>query len=79
MRADDQGRPTGGEVYTRGGGGGANTPPPKMCAIFFGKINLIFKKNSFSSGIFFQHFSWGVRNTSRFGMQLCFGVRSDRY
>ena len=60
------------------GGGWGKTPPPKMFEFFLkNKFNL--KKKFFSLAIFFHHFSWGVGNTSGFGMQLSFGLRSDRY
>ena len=77
MRADDEGRPIGGEVYTRGGGRGED-PSTKNVWKFFFKFVFI-KQTIFFIGHFFHHFSWGVGNTSGFGMQLCFGVRSDRY
>ena len=48
MRADDEGRPTGGEVYTRGGGGrggglggAGGRPLHQKCVKFFWKKKLI--------------------------------------
>ena len=64
MRADDEGRPTGGEVYTRGGvpgGGRGRRPPPpkKMQKILFFILNLKFDRLIFFIGHFSPSFFLG--------------------
>ena len=62
-----------------GGGGRGEDPSTKNVLNFFWKKKINLKKKFFFVWHFFSSFSWGVRNTSGFGMQLCFDVRSDRY
>ena len=77
IRVNDEGRPTGGEGYTRGGG--PRPPPAKKTVKKFIEEKNVLKNFFFSSDIFKNNFSWRVGNTSGFGMQLCFCMWLDGY